>query len=285
VSQTTTATGYIRKVRGAAQAHLLRAQDGYLYAVKFRNNPQHRRILVNELVAAAILLHSRISTPESVIINITDDFLSDNPEVYLQLRTKRSVVPGCHFGSRYPVDMENAAVYDSLPDSLLNKIVNASDFLGVYVVDRWLANSNASQCIFFRIASEKPANSSRFIMQSIGYGGAFDGARWQFPDSSSLKMNFRPAVYGNVTSIDSFQPWLDEVLRFPERAIEQVIEQVPESWLKSDDASLHKVMLRNLLSRRAKVADLIRASSMHTLNPFPNWNQPPPPSIVSTLIN
>jgi hypothetical protein len=37
----------IRKMRGGAQAHLMQASDGGYYVVKFRNNPQHRRILVN----------------------------------------------------------------------------------------------------------------------------------------------------------------------------------------------------------------------------------------------
>jgi len=42
-------------MRGGAQAHLLQADDDYWYVVKFRNNPQHRRILVNELLSATIL--------------------------------------------------------------------------------------------------------------------------------------------------------------------------------------------------------------------------------------
>jgi hypothetical protein len=35
---------FIRKMRGGAQAHLLEADDGDYYIVKFQNNPQHRRI-------------------------------------------------------------------------------------------------------------------------------------------------------------------------------------------------------------------------------------------------
>ena len=41
----------IRKMRGGAQAHLLLADNGRYYVVKFKNNPQHRRILVNEWIA------------------------------------------------------------------------------------------------------------------------------------------------------------------------------------------------------------------------------------------
>ena len=45
-----TAVRHVRKMRGGAQAHLLEADDGKWYVVKFRNNPQHRRVLVNEVL-------------------------------------------------------------------------------------------------------------------------------------------------------------------------------------------------------------------------------------------
>ena len=38
---------HIRKMRGGANAHLMRASDDHYYVVKFRNNPQHSRILVD----------------------------------------------------------------------------------------------------------------------------------------------------------------------------------------------------------------------------------------------
>ena len=49
-----TAVRHVRKMRGGAQAHLLEADDGHWYVVKFRNNPQHRRILVNELLCSSV---------------------------------------------------------------------------------------------------------------------------------------------------------------------------------------------------------------------------------------
>ena len=46
---------FLRRMRGGAQAHLLEADDGRWYVVKFLENPQHRRILVNEWIAGGIL--------------------------------------------------------------------------------------------------------------------------------------------------------------------------------------------------------------------------------------
>ena len=82
----------IRKMRGGAQAHLIEAVDGHCYVVKFLNNPQHRRILVNEWIASVFLRYLGISTPETVVIRVTQAFLDENPEVYLQLGSRRQPV-------------------------------------------------------------------------------------------------------------------------------------------------------------------------------------------------
>src|SRR5437588_506526 len=42
------ATDYIRAMRGGAQSHMLTANDGHAYVVKFANNPQSLRVLANE---------------------------------------------------------------------------------------------------------------------------------------------------------------------------------------------------------------------------------------------
>lgn len=45
-----TAVQQIRRMRGGAQGHLMLGSDDHLYVVKFQNNPQHLRVLANELV-------------------------------------------------------------------------------------------------------------------------------------------------------------------------------------------------------------------------------------------
>src|SRR5947208_882028 len=121
----------IRKMRGGAQAHLIEAAVGNFYVVKFLNNPQHRRILVNEWIASTFLKYLGIAAPEVAMIRITDEFIAGNPEVELQ--TGRHRVPpiaGWHFGSRYPGDPLRQVVYDFLPDALLATVQNVADFRG-----------------------------------------------------------------------------------------------------------------------------------------------------------
>src|SRR5215471_4953952 len=101
----------IRKMRGGAQAHLLEADDGNYYVVKFRNNPQHGRILVNELLASVFLRYLQIAAPPTAMVRITPEFLGAWPEVHLTLGTRRiGVEPGWHFASQYPGDPSRIAV-------------------------------------------------------------------------------------------------------------------------------------------------------------------------------
>ena len=44
----------IRRMRGGAQSHLMRCADDSYYVVKFQNNPQGVRILVNELLGTRL---------------------------------------------------------------------------------------------------------------------------------------------------------------------------------------------------------------------------------------
>src|SRR5512138_3076618 len=113
-----TAVRHARKMRGGAQAHLLQADDGQWYVVKFRNNPQHRRVLVNEAICAALLRYLRISAPPTAFIQVTSDFLAANADCRLQLGvTQIGPEPGWQFGSQYPGDPGHIAVYDFLPDA------------------------------------------------------------------------------------------------------------------------------------------------------------------------
>jgi hypothetical protein len=55
----------LRKMRVGSQAHLLEAADSHYYVVKFQNNQQHRRILINEWISAAFLSYWDSPAPPS----------------------------------------------------------------------------------------------------------------------------------------------------------------------------------------------------------------------------
>jgi hypothetical protein len=270
---------HIRKMRGGAQAHLLEASDGQFYVVKFQNNPQHRRILVNELVASVFLKYLQISSAEAALIQVTEEFLRDNPDVSIELgASKTPVSPGWQFGSRYPGDPARLAVYDFVPDTLLHKVRNLSDLLGALVFDKWVSNADGRQAVFFRArvrewlpdAAETHPLTMGFIAMMIDHGFAFSGPEWKFMDSPVQGLYPRKQVYETVTSLEQFEPWLERVVHFPEEVVDQAYRQVPPEWIRGEEDEFAH-MLERLMRRRQLVPGLISDVRRARSSPFPRW--------------
>ena len=269
-----TARRHVRKMRGGAQSHLLEADDGNYYIVKFQNNPQHRRILVNELVSAVFLNYLQVSAAPAEFIRITPEFLAANPEVCMHLGTRAiPVEPGWHFGSRHPGNPDVLSVFDFVPDSLLGGVRNLSDFLAVLVFDKWMANADGRQCIFFRARVEEwqAAAKQAFVAVMIDHGFVFNGPNWDFTESPLQGLYPRKLVYEQVRSLDDFQPWLDRVVHFPEDVVDDAFRQVPPEWLAGEEDQF-EALLEKLLRRRERVPDLIAGTRDARTNPFPNWS-------------
>jgi len=265
-------------MRGGAQAHLMEADDGEFYVVKFTNNPQHRRILINEWLACAFLRYLQVHVPETALVELTPDLIAENPELYLAIGSRReSIPPGIHFGSRLAVNPDRVAIFDFLPDKLLGKIENRIDFLGTLIFDKWTGNTDSRQAVFFRaraktwtpLRGEAPARVG-FFAQMIDHGYSFNGPHWRFHDSPIQGLYFRTSVYDEVRSLDSFQPWLDMVANFPVGVIDAAWKEIPHEWLGGDDNDLEQ-MLDALLRRRARVGDLIRDVKRERSGAFANW--------------
>ena len=268
----------IRKVRGGAQAHLIEADNGRYYIVKFINNPQHRRILINELISSVLLEYLQISAARWTIVRLSPEFLAENPEVYLQLGSGRiAVPPGWHFGSEFPGDPARVAVFDFVPDALLGKVANLRDMLGVLAFDKWTANADARQCVYLRarLRDFAPAWADHplrvgFLTLMIDHGFTFNGPHWDFPDSPIQGLYMRTSVYEHVTGFDDFQPWLDRIVNFPSSVIDQAVKQIPPEWIEGDEEAL-EALLDRLMRRRTRVPDLLRDCTRGRTNPFPRW--------------
>ena len=268
-----TALRQVRKMRGGAQAHLVETDDGQCYVVKFRNNPQHRRVLINEVLAAGLLDYLKIAAPKTALIHITGEFLAANPEVHLTVGTRKvPVEPGWHFGSRYPGDPARLAVYDFLPDALLAQVANLDDFRAVLVFDKWIGNADGRQSVFFRamVQAEEGPRRAAFVASMIDHGFAFNGPCWDYPDAPLHGLYHRPLVYEQVTGLEGFQPWLDQVVNFPEEVVDQAYKRVPLQWLDGEDRALED-LLEKLLDRRQRVPDLIESCRRARPALFPNW--------------
>lgn len=281
----------IRKMRGGAQAHLIEAADGHCYVVKFANNPQHRRVLVNDWIGVSFVRYLGLATPEAAVVRLTPEFIAAHPDLQIQLGSRHiPPEPGWHFGSRFPGDPARTVVYDYLPDVLLDQVENRADFAGMLAFDQWTGNADSRQAIFFRArlkewlsgaqgASTEGAssrvykeNTTRhgFVAQMIDHGFLFDGPHWRFGDSPLRGLYHRPQVYRGVAGLADFEPWLERIVHFPEEVIDRTVKQIPPSWLEGDEEALEK-LLAQLLQRRKRVPDLIEACRSARAGVFSDW--------------
>jgi hypothetical protein len=280
------ATRLERRMRGGAQAHLLACSDNHHYITKFVNNPQHRRILVNEWTSTILLRFLGVLTPEAQVVELTEDFLAREPEVCLQLGSGRiPVPPGWHYGSQYPGNPLADAVYDFLPDALLQQVANLEQFAGALVFDKWVANSDSRQAIYFRRrikawlpGAEAAPQQKGFLVQMIDHGYAFDGPRWEFLDTPLAGLYFRPIVYRRLDSPERLEPWLTRASECPESVFDEILRTTPRCWLDQDESDFER-LVSNLYGRRRRIADLIAASARAKPDVFPalSSRRPPPP--------
>ena len=79
----------LRPLRGGAQSHLQRASDGNCYVTKFQNNPQHIRVLANEMLATRLGLVLGLPMPKVEVIEVSDWLIANTPDLRIQLAAGR----------------------------------------------------------------------------------------------------------------------------------------------------------------------------------------------------
>src|SRR5208282_1874086 len=89
-------------MRGGAQSHLMLGADENLYVVKFQNNPQHLRVLANELLATRLAEAAGLTVPPCEVIEVSEWLIANTPELDLELgHSRERCRPGLQFGSRF----------------------------------------------------------------------------------------------------------------------------------------------------------------------------------------
>ena len=257
----------IRRMRGGAQSQLMLGADGKLWVVKFKNNPQHLRVLANELIATRMAAAVGLSVPASDVVEVTEWLVKHSAEMVVDHGRHRveRCAPGLQFGSQFVGGLMPGQVVDYLPEPQMDEVRNLGEFAGMLCVDKWAGNCNGRQAVFERRPRERKYRAS-FIDQ----GFCFNAGEWTFPDSPLRGVFGRNQVYAKVTGWESFEPWLTRVEEFSAETLGAIAEAVPPEWYGGDGATIERLM-ESLLMRRRRVRELIGAFRESDREPFPNW--------------
>ena len=262
------AVQHVRRMRGGAQGHLMRCSDGNFYVVKFRNNPQHMRVLVNEMLATRLAEGAVLPVPPTEVVEVEEWLVAHTPDLNIQLAG--STIPcqaGLQFGSRYVVHPLEGQVFDYLPVEMLERVRNRECFAGILAIDKWTGNANGRQAAFWRRMQER-----KYTVAFIDQGYCFNAGEWTFPDYPMRGVYARNEVYVSVKGWESFEPWLSRIETMKADLIWAAAGDIPPEWYASDWGALEQLVL-SLLERRAMIRELITAFRMSPRRPFPEWKE------------
>jgi hypothetical protein len=254
-------------MRGASQPHLVRCDDGESYVVKFRNNPQHVRVLANEMLAARLALLIGLPVPPAAFVDVPAELIGRYPHVDLDPGSRHEpCVSGLHFGSRYAACSGEALVVDFLPDRLLRRVTNLTTvFLGALVFDKWTCNCDGRQVVFHRLPGQ-PAYSAWLI----DHGFCFNDGEWNFPDNPLRGLYPRRLVYESVRGLHSFEPFLSTIENLEARRLGECVRGIPEEWCDDEPRQLHR-LADQLYERRRGLRQALIDTKNSAWHPFPNW--------------
>jgi len=141
---------FIGRLRGGSQPILVQASDGYLYVVKFQDNPQGPNVLFNEALGSALFEACGLRVPEWAAIEVNDGFLDRHPESWFWTGAAyHRPKAGWCFGSRYQ-GMGEAPVVEILSRSQMSRVNHREDFWKAWFLDILLEHSDHRQAMFSR---------------------------------------------------------------------------------------------------------------------------------------
>lgn len=211
---------YINPLReGGSLPAIVKADDGFLYVLKFRGAGQGKKALIAEFIGGEIARAIGLHVPELVFMNLDDSFSKTEPDEEIQDLLKFSV--GLNLGLHY---LSSAITFDPLVtaiDSLTASKIVLMDSI-ISNIDRTAKNTNLLSW-----------NKELWVIDN---GASFYfHHNWQTWESH-LTRTF-PLIKDHV--LLEFAKNLNEASQYitthlNTKKIEEIISLIPEDWLESD---------------------------------------------------
>jgi hypothetical protein len=236
----------IRRMRGGSQSFLVLGDDGQFYVAKFQGNPQGNRTLINEWIGGKLLRRLGVTTPTVRVLRLPDhvdgaDLFFDTPD------GRQRIAAGLHFGSLCPVNPDRIAIYDLLPDSIIERLLaNGRDFITTFVFDCWAGHRDGRQAIFHRNARKS------FQATLIDNGLLFGGHHWRVMTAPVICLSFCRASYRGLDMRQLAYEAIDFIRSWTLSDIDEIVASVPEEWFDRDKDAFWK-MAAELIARSQTV--------------------------------
>jgi len=208
--------------RGGSAAQLIRGDDGNNYYAKFKENPQGKRVLVNELVAGGLALQLGVTCAEGVLFDVNAAFLS--AATGLANFSGGPISVGTHWAAR-----DLGQTYVSPPADLLSKVSNKDDLASVIVFDALTQNTDRDNAGNYLLIDD--SKELRFF--AIDHGSCFGSPHWDEDIRErigSWEPNIIPEVANLIAGSEPFSKSIRKAEAITRGIIDQLLEVIPAEW-------------------------------------------------------
>ncbi len=244
------AVQFIRKMRGGSQSSLIRGSDDKFYVVKVTNNQQGLNVLANEVLGNELLRALNLPTPQWKMVSISKQFIAKNPGLSLETRTgSYPIQSGLHYGSEF-LGGDLTQIYEWLPGSFRQRIVNLDDFLGIYLFDLCFNHCDCRQTIF---ATEDDGTSFQAIF--IDNGHLFGGPDWNRERRRRESLCLNNLFHTWEWPDEAVESWISRFETKYSASLADVARHVPKFWYSGEINSIADSSLRRLRMLRTLFAE------------------------------
>lgn len=229
--------------------------SGEEYVVKFLQNPEGKKALVNEYVCAKIAIELELPLAHPNLINIDEIFIKDYGED-IKKHINAEIEPGVHFGTK-----KIQKVFPINTSAILGKARNTNVIPDVVLFDHLICNtdrgSNGGNLIF-------DYTNKKIVV--IDHTHAFDiGPLWdehqlnQRVGETIEPLDMSGYIYSKlVPYIDGYNPFsniLSNIRKLSFDTLTNIMNNIPQSWSVTDEEK--KMLVKYLMDRIERVDEIL----------------------------
>ncbi|MEE9407967.1 MAG: HipA family kinase [Polaribacter sp.] len=221
---------YIYPLReGGSLPAIVKADDGFLYVLKFRGAGQGKKALIAEFIGGELARAIGLKVPEIVFMNLDDSFSKTEPDEEIQDLLKFSV--GLNLGLHF---LSSAITYDPLVSKVDTKIASKVVLLDSIIsnIDRTAKNTNLLNW-----------NNELWIIDN---GASFyfhhNWETWKNHLTRTFPLIKDHVLLQKATNLSEAAIEIKELLN--ETKINEIVSSIPENWLLSEADSLSTYEIR-----------------------------------------
>ena len=211
---------YLQPLReGGSLPAIVKADDGFLYVLKFRGAGQGKKALISEFIGGELARAIGLHVPELVFMNLDDSFSKTEPDEEIQDLLKFSV--GLNLGLHF---LSSAITYDPLVstvDTLTASKVVILDSL-ISNIDRTAKNTNLLNW-----------NNELWIIDN---GASFyfhhNWATWENHLTRTFPLIKDHVLLPKATNLQEASSEIKKVINAD--VIHEIVANIPEDWLLNE---------------------------------------------------